>query len=59
MVAGMLPSGRAPAASTVPRLTAGKGGKRDNSIFPSNTDNSKISPANEPGTFTELAGQNV
>ena len=55
----MQPSGRAPAVSTVSLFKAGKRGKRDNSIFPSDTDNSKISQANEPGTFTELARWNV
>lgn len=53
MVMRMISSGWVPAVSTDPLLTTGIDGIRDNSIFCSNTDNSKISQANKPGIFTK------
>lgn len=53
MVMRMISSRLVPAVSTNPLLTTGMDGIRDNSVFCSNTENSKISQANKPGIFTK------
>ena len=53
MVMRMISSRLVPAVSTNPLLTTGMDGTRDNNVFCSNTENSKISQANKPGIFTK------
>lgn len=53
MVMRTISSGRVPAVSADPLLTTGTDRIRDNSIFCSNTDNSKIIQGNKQGIFTK------
>lgn len=53
MVMRKIPSGLEAAGAIDTRLTTGKDRRKVNSIFCSNTDNSKISQANKWGIFTK------